>query len=81
MPIKCITDSKSLHDDVYCRNNPTEKGLQTELCSVWESLEKGERKCIKWVNSKSQLADCLTKEGAPCEKLHDALNGKTKLFI
>ena len=62
--IKCITDNKSLHDAVYSSNNPTEKKLKIELCSIWESLEKGEIKCIKWVNSKDQLADCLTKEGA-----------------
>ena len=62
--IKCITDSKSLHDAVYSSNNPTEKKLKIELCSIWESLEKGEIQCIKWVNSKDQLADCLTKEGA-----------------
>ena len=50
-------------------------------CSIQESLEKGEIKCIKWVNSKNQLTDCLAKEGASHEKLFDALNGKTKLFI
>ena len=29
LPIKCITVSKSLHDDVYSSNNPTEKKLKT----------------------------------------------------
>ena len=59
-----LANSKYLHDAVYCSNNPTEKRFKIELCSIQESLEKG----------------CLTKEGASCEKLHDALNGKTKLF-
>ena len=59
-----LANSKYLHDAVYCSNNPTEKRFKIELCSIQESLEKG----------------CLTKEGASCEKLYDALNGKTKLF-
>ena len=69
LPIKCITDSKSLHDVVYSSNNSTEKRLRIELCSIQESLEKGEIQCRKWVNSKDQLADCLIKEGASCEKM------------
>ena len=81
LPIKYITYNKSLHDVVYSSNNPTEKRLKIELCSIRESLEKGEIKCIKWVNSKTKLADCLTKEGASHEKLYDALNGKIKLFV
>ena len=55
--------------------------LKIELCSILESLEKGEIKCVKWANSKNQLADSLTKEGGSREKLYDALNGKTKLFV
>ena len=58
-------------------NNPTEKRLKIELCSIRESLEKGEIKCKKWVNSKNQLANCLAKEGASQEKLYDALNNNT----
>ena len=80
LPIKCITDSEFQYDAVHSSNNPTEKRLKTELCSIWESLEKGEIQCISWVNSKDQLADCHTK-GASHKKLYDALNGKTKSFI
>ena len=61
LPIKCITDSEFLHDAVYSSNNPTEKRLKIELCSIWESLEKGEIQCISWVNGKDQLAHCHTK--------------------
>ena len=73
-------NSKSLHDAVYSSNNPTEKGLKIELCSIRKSLEKGEIQCIKQVNSKDQLVDCLTKEAESLEKLY-VLNAKTKLFI
>ena len=41
LPIKCLTNSKSLHDAVYSSNNPTEKRLKIELDSIQESLEKG----------------------------------------
>ena len=27
--------------------------LKIELCSILESLEKGEIKCVKWANSKN----------------------------
>ena len=80
LPIKCIVDSKSLYDAVYSSNNPAEKRLKVELCSIRESLEKGEIQSVKWVVSKDQLADCLTKEGASKEKLYDVLNGKIKLY-
>ena len=73
-------NSKSLHDAVYSSDNPTENRLKTELCSIRKSLEKGQTQCVKWVNSKDQLADCLTKEAASREKLY-VLNGRTKLFI
>ena len=53
LPIKCITDSKSQYDTVYSSNNPTKRRLKIELCSILESLEKGEIKCVKWANSKN----------------------------
>ena len=43
LPIKCITDSKSLHDAVYSTKTLTE--LKIELCAICESLEKGEIHC------------------------------------
>ena len=41
LPIKCLTNSKSLHDAVYSSNNPIAKRLKIELGSIQESLEKG----------------------------------------
>ena len=45
LPIKCITDSKSLHDAVYSSKTLTQKRLKIELCNIRESLEKGEIHC------------------------------------
>ena len=80
LPILCIIDSKSLYDAMYSSNNPTEKILKVELCAIRKSLEIGEIQSIKWIVNKDQLADCLTTERASWEKLHDVLNGKTKLY-
>ena len=77
LPIKYITDSKSLHDVVYFSKTLTEKRLKTELCAMRELLEKGEIHSVTWVNSSDQLVDCLTKEGASHEKLYDVLSGNS----
>ena len=42
LPIKCVTDSKSLHDAVYSTKTLTEKRLKIELCGIQESLDKQE---------------------------------------
>ena len=83
MHIKFITDSKSLDDAVYSSKTITEKRLKIELCAIPESLEKGKTRSVTWVNSRDQLADCLTnKEGESCEKLYDVLsrNSNNKLY-
>ena len=43
-------------------------------------IEKHEVKQISWCDSSSQLANCLTKAGALCEKLLHVLQGSAKLF-
>ena len=43
-------------------------------------IEKHEVKQISWCDSRSQLADCLTKAGASCENLLRVLQGNAKLF-
>ena len=62
LPIKCVTDSKSLHDAVYSTKTLTEKRLKTELCGIRESLDKQEIHSVIYVCSEDQLEDCLTKE-------------------
>ena len=75
LPIKCITDSKSIHDAVYSSKTLTKKRLKIELCAIREPLEKEEIHSVTRVNRSNQLADCLTKEGATREKLYNALSG------
>ena len=80
LPIKCVTDSKSLHDAVYSTKTLAEKQLRIELCAIRESLEKQEIHSVIWVCSEDQLADCLTKEGVSRQKLYCTLSGKVKLL-
>ena len=80
LPLKCVTDSKSLHDAVYSTKTLTEKWLSIELCAIRDSLEKQEINSVIWVCSEDLLADCLTKEGASQEKLYGTLSGKVKLL-
>ena len=80
LPIKCVTDSKSLHHAVYSTKTLTEKRLKIELCAIRESLEKQEIHSVIWVCSEDQLADCHTKEGASRENLYGKLSGKVKLL-
>ena len=64
LPIKCITDIKSLHDAVYSKTL-IEKRLEIESCAIRESLEKEEIHSVTWVNSSDQFADCLIKREHP----------------
>ena len=57
LPIKCITDSKSLHDAVYSSKALTEKRLKIELCTICELLEKEEIHSVTWINTSNHLAD------------------------
>ena len=55
LPIKCVTDSQSLHDVVYSNKTLTEKRLKLELSAIQESLEKPEIHSVIWVCSEDQL--------------------------
>ena len=63
IPIKCYTDSNSLFVASKTDNVVEEKRLLIELASIRESVEEGLIE-LNWVDTKRQLADCLTKSGA-----------------
>ena len=79
-PIYCYTDKKSFVVTVNSTKTLTEKQLKVNICMIREMIEKHEVKQISWCDSSSQLADCLTKAGASCEKLLRVLQGNAKLF-
>lgn len=64
LPIVCVVDCKSLVDALKSSKYVSEKRLRIELSSLKQLVENGQIKQIQWCDSKSQLADCLTKHGA-----------------
>ena len=78
--IYCYTDNKSLVETINSTKTLTEKRLKVDICIIREMIEKHEVKQISRCDSSSQLANCLTKAGALCEKLLHVLQGSAKLF-
>ena len=72
IPIICYTDSQSLVDAAKTTNVVSEKRLRIELGAVRQMVENKEI-IIKWVPTKEQLADSLTKDGAGVGKLRQIL--------
>ena len=48
-------------------HEPREKRVKLELGLLREAFELGEISAVHWIPTKSQLADCLTKENAAAE--------------
>ena len=75
-----ITDNKSLQDSVYSTKSIEDKRLKVDICTLRDMLKNKEITEIKWVPSKWQLADVLTKSGASSSKLLEVLSGSTNLL-
>ena len=78
IPIICYTDCKSLVDNAETTHFVKEKTLRIEMAALREYVEK---KCVnvKWVSTKQQLADVLTKDGVPAGLLRYVLQeGKSQ---
>ena len=70
--IECFTDNQSLFDTVHSTNSITDKRLHVDMAILQEMVHKKEV-LIKWVETKDQLADALTKKGASSTRLMEAL--------
>ena len=68
LPIVCMTDNKSLFEAAQTVKTIKDTRLRVEMSIVREMLEKNEIR-IQWIQSNQQLANVLTKNGAPCEPL------------
>lgn len=62
VPIELIVDNHSMYDNVHSTKNVSEKRLRIDLAILKEMINRQELK-IKWIESKYQLADVLTKKG------------------
>ena len=63
-----FTDCKSLYDNTCTSHIAQEKRLRIELAALREHVDKDEL-AIRWISTKSQLADSLTKEGVSTQLL------------
>ena len=80
VPIHCFTDSKTLYHAIKSTKQITDKRLSIDLAMIKEKLESKEIDHINWISNENQLADCLTKRGANCEKLLATLRSAKLLF-
>ena len=68
IPIYCLTDNYSLFQTAHSTTAVTERRLRIEIACVREAIDRGEVD-LKWVSSKDQYADCLTKATCDTQKL------------
>ena len=66
------TDNKSLYQAAHSSSTIEEKRLRVELAGIRESINRREFK-LMWIETRLQLADCLTKQGADSTRLLDVL--------
>ena len=64
LPIEVFTDNKSLIDALKSSKYVNEKRLRIDIAALKECISKNQVQIGKWINSKEQLADPLTKQGA-----------------
>ena len=69
-------DCKNLKDSLYSSKTIEDKRLKIDLCTARDYLRKGELTGVDLVDTKSQLADALTKTGVDCAKLIEAMQGR-----
>ena len=66
------TDNQYLTDATHSTTAVEEKRLRVDLSAIWEIIQRNEF-ALKWIDTHSQLADTLTKQGADPMKLLDTL--------
>lgn len=69
----CLTDCKSLYDAIRTTNTLDDKGLKIPLACLRQRFNRNEVAFV-WVPTGLQLADCLTKAGAPSAILREVLS-------
>ena len=78
--ITLFTDSKSLINGIKSNKPVSEKRLRFDVNSVKEAVQNHQLQSVKWIDSKRQLADMLTKQGASCHAFYEVvMKGKLKL--
>ena len=69
----CMVDSKSLVDALKSMKDVDNKYLRISIASLKEMIDRKEITSVQWVDTKQQLANCLTKKGGSPVSLLEAI--------
>ena len=69
IPVKALTDSKSLWDSLHNTRQCEEKLLRSSLAGIKQLIELKMVEDVHWVPTAEQLADCMTKRGKKAQWL------------
>ena len=72
IPIICMTDCNSLFNELHTSNTIEDKGLRVPIGGLRRKV-KNKEFTVKWIPKELQLADPLTKAGAPNKELREVL--------
>ena len=73
IPVKCFVDNKSLVDALRSMKKVDDKYLRINIACLKEMLERGDISSVEWVETKRQIANCLTKKEASPFSLTEAI--------
>ena len=63
IPVKALTDSKSLWESLHNTRQCEEKLLRNSIAGIKELMDRNMVEDVVWVPTQKQLADCMTKRG------------------
>ena len=78
LKVQLFIDNKNCRDNIVSNVAPADKNVRCQLASIRESLLEGDISEIKLISGKDgqQLADGLTKRGAPTDRLLALVQGE-----
>lgn len=74
-------DNRNLVDSVYSSTIIEDKRLLIDVCVLRDMVSNGEIKDFRWLSADLQMANCLTKQGAPTNNLVRVMNEKLLLDV
>ena len=74
-------DNRNLVDSVHSTTSIEDRRLMIDVCVLRDMVSHGEINNFSWIPSDLQIANCLTKQGAPTNNLLRVLNNKLTLDI
>ena len=72
IPIKAHIDSNNLYQAIISTKFVEDKRLCLDIAQIQEEVQD-QKVQVKWVNSESMLADCLSKRNAKADTLMEVL--------